>query len=197
MTKLSNRKNMPYFSEQTFQNQDFSITSLTPGEYDNCQFLQCKFSGLNLNGFSFENCSFKNCDLSNLKVPGVAFRNIKFEGCKMLGIHFHSANPFLLEFSFQSCQLDYCSFYNLQLKKSKFLNCRMLEADFTQADLSSADFQGSDLSGVVFNRTVLEKTDFRNAQGFRLDPELNRIKGARFDLDGLPGLLGKYGIKVG
>lgn len=73
----------------------------------------------------------------------------------------------------------------------------MLEADFTLADLGSANFQGSDLRGAVFSRTVLEKTDFRNAQGFRLDPELNRIKGARFDLNGLPGLLGKYGIKAG
>jgi uncharacterized protein YjbI with pentapeptide repeats len=114
----------------------------------------------------------------------------------MLGIHFHAANPFLLEFGFQFCQLDYCSFYNLKLKKSTFLHSRMLEVDFTQSDLSGADFQGSDLSGVVFSQTVLEKADFRQSQGFRIDPELNRLKGARFDLDGLPGLLDKYGIKI-
>jgi uncharacterized protein YjbI with pentapeptide repeats len=72
----------------------------------------------------------------------------------------------------------------------------MLEVDFTQSDLSGADFQGSDLSGVVFSQTNLEKADFRQSQGFRIDPELNRLKGARFDLDGLPGLLDKYGIKI-
>ena len=73
----------------------------------------------------------------------------------------------------------------------------MLEVDFSQADLSGAEFQGSDLSGVVFDRTNLEKTDFREAQNYRLDPETNRVKGARFDLEGLPGLLGRYGIKIG
>jgi hypothetical protein len=52
------------------------------------------------------------------------------------------------------------------------------------------------LTGAVFDRTGLEKADFREALNFRIDPETNRIKGARFDLDGLPGLLVKWGIKV-
>lgn len=115
----------------------------------------------------------------------------------MLGIHFHASNPFLLEFFFKDCLLDYCSFYNLKIKKSKFINCRLTEVDFTQTDLTASDFQGSDLSGVTFDQTILEKTDFRNTLHYSIDPERNRIKGARFDLDGLPGLLGKYAIKVG
>jgi len=73
----------------------------------------------------------------------------------------------------------------------------MLEVDFSQSNLTEANFQGSDLSGAVFDQTTLVKADFRNAQNYRIDPEINRIKGARFDLDGLPGLLGKYGIKIG
>lgn len=115
----------------------------------------------------------------------------------MLGIHFHTSNPFLLEFIFHSCQLDYCSFYNLKIKKSKFINSRLTETDFTQADLTSSEFQGSDLSGATFDQTIIEKVDFRNAINYSIDPEKNRIKGARFDLEGLPGLLGRYGIKVG
>ncbi|WP_416377819.1 pentapeptide repeat-containing protein [Algoriphagus sp. D3-2-R+10] len=135
--------------------------------------------------------------MSNLKVPDVSFQKVKFEQCKMLGIHFHASNPFLLEFIFQGCQLDYCSFYNLKIKKSKFINSRLIETDFTQADLTASDFQGSDLSGATFDLTNAEKVDFRNALHYSIDPERNRIKGARFDLDGLPGLLGKYAIKIG
>lgn len=82
------------------------------------------------------------------------------------------------------------------MRKTKFEGCRMREASFTQSDVSGGSFRDSDLSGVIFDRTILEKTDFRNAQNFSIDPELNRIKGAFFDLVGLPGLLGKYGIKV-
>lgn len=93
--------------------------------------------------------------------------------------------------------MDYCGFYNLQVKKTNFNSCRLLEADFTMANLTGSSFVGSELSGAVFDQTVLEKADFRETQNYRIDPELNRIKGARFDLDGLPGLLGKYGIKIG
>lgn len=188
---------MPYFSNQSFQNKDFTAEPLEKGEYESCQFLQCNFSGLDLSGFSFENCSFMSCDLSNVKVFKAGFQQVSFKDCKILGVHFHTCNPFLLEFSFDKCQLDYCSFFNLPMKKTKLESCRMREASFTQADVSGGSFRDSDLSGVIFDRTILEKTDFRNAQNFSIDPELNRIKGAFFDLDGLPGLLEKYRIKVG
>ncbi|MDR7131385.1 uncharacterized protein YjbI with pentapeptide repeats [Algoriphagus sp. 4150] len=127
----------------------------------------------------------------------MSFRQAKFVSCKILGVHFHAGNPFLLEFIFQDCQMAYSSFYNLKIKKSKFINCKLTESDFTRTDLAEADFQGSDLSGATFDQSILEKSDFRNAYNFTIDPELNRIKGARFDLDGLPGLLGKYAIKIG
>jgi len=186
---------MPFSANQTFQNlqpADFEI-----GEYDACHFVGCNFSNLNFHGSSFENCSFKNCDLSNAKVSGVSFQTVRFETCKILGVHFNGANPFLLEFNFQGCQLDYCNFFNLKLKKSIFNNCRMLEVDFSETDLSGTNFMGSELSGAVFDQTNVEKADFREAVNYRIDPERNRVKGARFDLEGLPGLLGKWGIKVG
>ncbi|MFC5624124.1 pentapeptide repeat-containing protein [Algoriphagus winogradskyi] len=188
---------MPLYAEQTFKGLDYTQVPLSPSEYEQCTFEQCNFSGLDLRGNNFENCTFKNCDLSNTKVPDVSFQQVRFEHCKMLGIHFHASNPFLLEFIFSGCQLDYCSFYNLKIKKSKFINCRLLETDFTKADLTGSDFQGSDLSGTTFDQTTAEKVDFRNAIHYSIDPEINRIKGARFDLDGLPGLLGRYGIKIG
>tara|TARA_R110002012_G_scaffold50755_1_gene131181 strand:+ start:24342 stop:24710 length:369 start_codon:yes stop_codon:yes gene_type:complete len=122
---------MSYQTEQHFKNIDFTNEALEAAEYELCVFEQCIFSDLNLKGFSFENCTFKNCDLSNIKVPDVPFRQVKFDGCKMLGIHFHSSNPFLLEFTFKDSQMAYCSFYNLKIKNSKFLRCKLTEADFT------------------------------------------------------------------
>jgi len=114
----------------------------------------------------------------------------------MLGIAFAAANPFLLELHLEHCILDYCNFYKLPLKKSRFLHSQIREVDFSQANLREASFQGSDLLGTVFDQTNLEKVDFREALHYRIAPELNAIKGARFDLAGLPGLLESYGIKV-
>lgn len=186
---------MTNHSDQTFQN--LLASDFEPGEYESCTFIGCNFSNLNFHGASFENCTFRDCDLSNAKVFKVGFQNIRFERCKVLGVHFNTANAFLMEFTFDHCQLDYSNFFNLKLKKSQFRHSRLLEVDFTQSELQEVSFQGSDLSGAVFDRTNLEKADFRDAIHYRLDPEINKVKGARFDLAGLPGLLGKWGIKVG
>lgn len=73
---------------------------------------------------------------------------------------------------------------------------RLFETDFVEADLTGADFQDSDLKGPIFENTVLEKADFRHAKNFIIDPENNRVKKTKFSMDGLPGLLQKYGIEV-
>ncbi len=185
---------MPYFSKQHFQN--LTESDILSGEYDSCTFSTCNFSGASFQQASFENCKFEDCDLSNIKVPKVNFQNVRFVRCKMLGIAFTTANPFLLELHLDHCTLDYCNFYKLPLKKSTFHHCRLREVDFSQANLSEASFQGSDLLGAVFDQTNLEKADFRDALHYRIVPENNFLKGARFDLSGLPGLLTSYGIRV-
>ena len=185
---------MPYFSEQHFQN--LTESDILSGEYDSCTFSNCNFSGASFQQASFENCKFEDCDLSNIKVIKVNFQNVRFVRCKMLGIAFTTANPFLLELHLDHCSLDYCNFYKLPLKKSTFHHCRLREVDFSQANLAEVSFVGADLLGAVFDQTNLEKADFRDALHYRIAPELNAIKGARFDLAGLPGLLESYGIKV-
>ena len=46
------------------------------------------------------------------------------------------------------------------------------------------------------NNTVLEKADFRSAVYYSIDPESNHIAKAKFSLDGLPGLLLRYDLKI-
>lgn len=185
---------MSYFNKQQFQH--LTPSDILVGEYDACTFSNCNFATASFQQASFENCLFEDCDLSNIKVVKVNFQHVRFVRCKMLGIAFAAANSFLLELQLENCILDYCNFYKLPLKKSKFLQSRLREVDFSQANLSEASFKGSDLLGAVFDQTNLEKADFRDALHYRIAPELNAIKGARFDLTGLPGLLESYGIKV-
>jgi len=62
--------------------------------------------------------------------------------------------------------------------------------------LTSAVFDICDLARAVFENTVLEKVDFLTACNFSIDPQINRIKKAKFSMIGLVGLLDKYGIEV-
>jgi uncharacterized protein YjbI with pentapeptide repeats len=65
-----------------------------------------------------------------------------------------------------------------------------------QTDFTNASFSECDLRNAIFENTILEKADFRSAINYTLDPEQNRIKGAKFSLQGLPGLLDRYKISI-
>jgi len=114
-----------------------------------------------------------------------------------LGLHFEDCSDFLFSVSFDNCILNLSSFYKRKLKKIIFKNTSLQEVDFTEADLSLAQFDNCGLRGATFVATILEKADFRNAHNYAIDPELNRIKKAKFSLGGIAGLLNKYDIEIG
>ncbi|WP_435357676.1 pentapeptide repeat-containing protein [Emticicia sp. SJ17W-69] len=82
------------------------------------------------------------------------------------------------------------------MKATKFKNCKLHEADFNETDLTAAIFENCDLAGAIFEKTILEKADFRTAFNFSIDPELNRIKKAKFSLTSIKGLLDKYNLEI-
>jgi uncharacterized protein YjbI with pentapeptide repeats len=82
------------------------------------------------------------------------------------------------------------------MKGSYFADCSLREADFTEAELCGAVFCRCDLERALFSQTNLEGADFTSALRFSIDPGQNRVRKARFSLEGLPGLLGQYGIQI-
>ena len=181
-----------YIADKTISNRN----SIEKGEYENCTLVGCDFSEGNLSGFKFIDCTFIECNLSLVNLTNTVFREVQFLECKLLGLRFEDCNDFGLSFSFESCQMTHSSFYKMKLKKTVFKACQLIGVDFTEADLSGACFDGCELNEAVFLQTNLEKADFRNAIGYEIDPEQNRIKSAKFSLQGVPGLLLKYGINI-
>jgi fluoroquinolone resistance protein len=47
-----------------------------------------------------------------------------------------------------------------------------------------------------FDELTFENDDFANSINYSIDPEINRLKGARFSLSGVIGLLDKYNITI-
>ena len=185
------------FEDQTFDKIVYAEKALANGKYDNCKFVNCVFSGSVFPHSTFIECEFVDCDLSMAKVNNTAFREVKFSACKLLGINFNDCNPFLLAVHFENCQLQLASFYELTLNNTIFKNCNLQEVDFTKTDLKSSSFDDCDLSRAIFENTNLEKADFRTAFNYSIDPEINRLKKAKFSSLGLSGLLGKYDIEIG
>ena len=179
-----------------FDKQDFTATPLPADEYEQCTFTHCNFSAVNLANYIFADCTFNECNLSTVVLNNTAFRNVIFTHCKMLGMHMERCNPFLLEVAFSHCLLSLSTFYRLQLKRTKFSHCILHECDFTETDLTQAVLEECDLAGAVFDHSILVKADLSTAINYTIDPELNNIKGAKFSLHGLPGLLGRYDIEI-
>lgn len=185
-----------YTSGAHFDKQDFTANVLPLAEYEQCTFTGCNFAAVNLTDFVFVDCTFNECNLSSAVLNNAAFRKVFFSHCKMLGLHFDRSNPFLPEFGFEYCTLNFSTFYSMKLKHTRFTQCTLHECDFTATDLTQAVLEECDLAGAVFDRSTLVKADLSTAFNYSIDPELNSIKGAKFSLHGLPGLLGKYGIDI-
>jgi len=134
--------------------------------------------------------------MSMAALHNTSFNNVSFRSCKLLGLHFDECAKILFSVRFENCVLNLASFYKMNLKKTVFLNTSLQEADFTEADLTSSDFSGCDLTLAVFERTNLEKADFRSSTNYIINPAVNKIKKAKFNLSGLPGLLTSYDIVI-
>jgi len=185
-----------YTADHTFRGEDFTEDDLPKGEYENCRFEQCSFTGSDLSTVVFTECAFEDCDLSNARFHETALKDVRFKSCKLMGLRFDDCNDFLLAFSFEDCTLDYASFFKVKLKNTTFKNCKLEETEFAAADCTGVVFDNCDLDGAIFDQTNLEKADFRSAVNYRIDPENNRITWARFSVSGLAGLLKKYKIVI-
>ena len=179
-----------------FNKVDFTAKKLPSIEFENCSFLNCKMSDLDLSGYTFLDCEFQGCDLSNSKLKGTSFKDVKFHDCKLLGLLFNNCSELLLSFTFVNCQMNLTSFHLLKIKGIEFIECNLTEADFSDADLTKVKFNNCDLSRAIFNYSNLEGADFRTSYNFSIDPELNKMKKAKFSLNNATGLLDKYNIII-
>lgn len=144
----------------------------------------------------FDDCTFKSCNFSMTVFRNTGLRTVKFIGCKLMGIDFGASNSFSFSVAFQDSILDYSSFFQCKMKKTNFTDCSLKQVDFRETNLSMAVFKNCDLTQASFVRTNLEKTDFRTAINYSLDPELNKVKRAKFSYSGLAGLLFKFNLDI-
>lgn len=187
---------LKYIVEQTFSKINYSEKPLEIGEYEYCTFINCNFSNSALSEIRFLECEFMDCNFSNANLKNTSFQDIRFKNCKMLGLRFDACNEFGFASSFNTCQLDHSIFYKMKLGRSSFVNCQLQSVDFSEADLKNTKLTNSNLQNATFQNTNLEQADFRNATNYSINPEQNQLKGAKFSLPEVVGLLDSYKIKI-
>jgi fluoroquinolone resistance protein len=188
--------NGQFFDSVIFENKNFRTNPPETGDYEECRFIGCDFSDSSIADIVFIDCEFNGCNFSLTKLTQTSFREVKFINCKLLGLHIEDCNVLTLSMTFESSSIELCSFIKLRLRNTGFSGCKIIESDFTESDLSGSVFSDCDLQRTIFRQTNLEKADFRNAFNYSIDPDLNRIKKAKFSSTGLKGLLDKYEIEI-
>jgi uncharacterized protein YjbI with pentapeptide repeats len=183
-------------TRETYEQQDYSGQRPFDGECYECTFEGCDFTESDLGGVAFVDCTFEGCNLSMVDLDGTRLQGVEFAHCKLMGVDFSKCSEFALAVGFEECLLNYASFWRMKLPKTSFAGCSLVEVNFVEADLREAALTECDLSGASFDRTVLEEADLRGAYGFLIDPEGNRVEGAKFSRGALEGLLYKYGLEV-
>jgi uncharacterized protein YjbI with pentapeptide repeats len=185
-----------YVVEKKFEKGDFTQTPLQMGDYEDCRFINCQFLNGDLSGLHFSDCEFIGCNLGMAKLNKTAFKGIRFTNCKLLGLRFETCDQFLFSVEMQDCSLKLASFFGLKLAKTIFRNSGLEEVDFADADLNNSLFDHCNLSGAIFENTNLEKADLRTSYNYSINPELNKLRKAKFSHAGIAGLLNKYDIEI-
>lgn len=182
--------------EKVFEKVKFAVDPLEKGIYENCSFINCDFSTVNLSGQTFIHCLFDGCNLCQVRIGNLSLNNVTFKNCKQLGWDFSQCNELLFSAAFESCNLNYSQFTKMTVKGIRFVDCSLQEVDFGQANLTGAIFANCDLTRAIFLKTNLEKSDFRTSYNYAFDPEQNRIKKAKFCVPEVLGLLSKFDIEI-
>jgi len=181
---------------KVFEKISFRENVIAKGVYEDCTFNNCNLNSADLAGITFRACTFNSCDCSLVILNNTTLQDVKFINSKLLGLQFNQCRGFLLRLYFENCMLKLSLFYKLKLKNTTFKNCNLQECDFSEADLSEASFENCDLLQAIFMHTNLEKADFRSACNYSINPEINRIRNARFSIPGVTGLLNSYDIEI-
>lgn len=185
-----------YNFQQSFNKSILIDKKINHKEFEDCNFKNCDFSNSDFSNNTFIDCEFVDCNLSMLKLSQTSLKNVTFKNCKLLGIHFNECNDFLFEVFFQDCVLDYASFSNKKMPKTKFINSSLIEVSFIKTIINNAIFDNCNLMGTLFNDSNISNSDFSTAYNYKIDPEFNTVKKAKFSANGLAGLLDKYDIII-
>ena len=190
------RMESSYFYQQIFRRNSYADKEFQVAEYEDCTFEECSWDAATFEGCTFIECTFKACRIINPKMDNSQWQTVLFQDCQLLGVHFSDCNPFLFSIRVSGCQIQYGSYHQMDLKESQFMVSQLLEVDFVEADLREVSFPECDLTGSQFDNSNLEGSNFRSATGIMIDPTKNAIRGAKFTISQLPGLLQSFGIEI-
>lgn len=184
-----------YYEAIIFSTNSNELILLNEVEFYNCTFNNIQFFKSTLTNCRFENCTFNNCDLSLSNIKESHFLEVEFNCCKLAGLDWRTAlKPFTIKFD--ECKLNDSIFFGLDLRGAEFIKSEVRHCDFEKCNLAKVSFSESDLLNSKFVNTNLNESDFTYSVNYSIDPQLNKIKKAKFSQPEVLALLDGFNILI-
>lgn len=167
-------------------------------EYESQELLQ--FLNMKLDRCTFSGCRFTRCNIVSLSATCTQVRYAEFDSCNLIGIHWNELlpagrikNPISkLSNSF----LKYNSFIHMSLARFQFAGNHLEHSMFEECNLKDSSFEKSLLNTTQFTNRDLRGADFREATGYQIDINTNKLKGAKFSFPEVINLLSGLEINI-
>ncbi|MCK5780593.1 MAG: pentapeptide repeat-containing protein [Psychrilyobacter sp.] len=185
-----------YYEGVEFDCENKKNIDIEGNEFYSCTFTNVNFQGESFSGVTLEMCRFKSCQFNEVKFEDTKIVEVLFEDCDITSVDFSKINKFVVDFEFKGSYLKYCNLSKLNLSKFKFCDSIIKEVIFYDTNLKEVDFSACDLMGTSFELCNLEKSNFLGAKRYRINPMTNKLKGAKFNIPEVTGLLQELGIKI-
>jgi uncharacterized protein YjbI with pentapeptide repeats len=184
-----------FFEDETFQGGDLAGADLSEKELVRCTLKGAKLAQTRWHGARLEDCRFEACDLTRAIPMGLVARGVAFADCKLMGVEWTDLGAFpALEL--RGCDLRYASFVSLVLRKIVIERCDLRDAQLVDVDLAEATLVDCQLGGARFERCDLRKASFAGAVDLTLEPQGNKLAGARIPVETAVRMAEALGLKV-
>ena len=184
------------FDQLNIKADDILKIDFAHSEFFECRFEHCTFISTDFRDAHFNDCTFENCSILLTNIGDCRFQSVHFTGSKISGLDFTTANDFLMQLSFENCKIEGCGFSGLQLSQTQFSSCEINQCDFFGANLEESDFSFSRFDHTIFQQTDLRKANFKNAEGYEINPLENKLRGATFSLPEASSMFKHIGIII-
>ena len=189
-----------YLENEVIENVTLQREALEDLELIDCEFRNCAFEELTLNRCAFRDCKFVKCNIVGIRAKYSQMKNTEFYGCNLIGVHWgelmSARNVVGIMSKLSDCFLKYAAFTNMNFVRFDFSSNVIQESTFIECNLKESSFRGCQLERTQYTNCDMRKADFRDASGYQIDIQSNRLENAKFSFPEVIDLLNCLGIKI-
>lgn len=189
---------MIYHEQEVFRSKRLSEERVQNQEFVECRFEDCEFQNLHLHTCKFVDCVFVGTRVINPVFDHCTMTGSSFGDCRLLGVNWGALSAgFVAPIAgLDGCQLKYNNFVNFNFPQFSFAGNGIQDSMFADCNLLRSSFSGCQLERTEFFRCDLREANFEQADGYTVDLDTCKLKGAAFSFPQVVNLLSGLGIVI-